>query len=95
MMKNNESLERQRQKVAASFDQDNMSQMPLSRGNLIAMAVAGAVIVLGFVLMLGASSGEEFNADIFSVRRIVVGPAIAFLGFLGMGAAIIFKKKAS
>lgn len=64
--------------------------MPLERANFIAMAIAGAMIVAGFLLMLGGGSTEqEFNPDIFSTRRIVVGPAIAFLGFVAMGAAII------
>ena len=68
--------------------------MPLERGNFIAMAIAGALIVLGFVLMLGGSSTpEEFNPDIFSTRRIVVGPCIAFMGFVAMGAAIIIDPK--
>ncbi|MBO4943476.1 MAG: DUF3098 domain-containing protein [Muribaculaceae bacterium] len=68
--------------------------MPLERGNFIAMAIAGALIVLGFILMLGGSSTvEQFNPDIFSVRRIVIGPAIAFIGFLAMGAAIIIDPK--
>lgn len=54
------------------------------------MAIAGALIVVGFLLMLGgSSSAEEFNPDIFSTRRIVVGPCIAFIGFIAMGAAII------
>jgi hypothetical protein len=54
------------------------------------MAIAVAVIILGFLLMLGGSSTEEaFNPDIFSVRRVVIGPTIAFLGFLGMIYAII------
>ena len=73
---------------------DTTSQRPLQRANLIAMACAGAVIVIGFLLMLGGSSGvDEFNPDIFSIRRIVVGPCIAFLGFLAMGAAIIIDPK--
>ena len=64
--------------------------MPLQRGNFIGMAIAGAMIVLGFLLMLGGSStAEAFNPDIFSTRRIVVGPIIAFLGFVLMAVAII------
>ncbi|MCM1066616.1 MAG: DUF3098 domain-containing protein [Muribaculaceae bacterium] len=64
--------------------------MPLRRPNFIAMAVAGAMIVTGFLLMLGGSSTvDAFNPDIFSTRRIVVGPAIAFLGFVAMAGAII------
>ena len=64
--------------------------MPLEKKNFIAMAIAGALIVLGFVLMLGGSTtADEFNPDIFSTRRIVVGPFIAFIGFVALGAAII------
>lgn len=78
-----------RNNPAEQFEQ-SPSGMPLERGNFIAMAIAGAMIVLGFILMLGGSSSvEEFNPDIFCTRRIVVGPAIAFLGFVAMGAAII------
>ena len=59
--------------------------MPLQKANFVAMAIAGAVIVAGFILMLGGSSSQEaFNPDIFSTRRIVVGPCMAFLGFVGM-----------
>lgn len=79
----------QRKNPAEQFEKSTTG-MPLERGNFIAMAIAGAMIVVGFILMLGGSStAEAFNPDIFSTRRIVVGPAIAFLGFVAMGAAII------
>lgn len=72
------------------------SIMPLEKINFIWMAVAGALIVLGFVLMLGGSSTvEAFNPDIFSTRRIVIGPCIAFLGFVAMAGAIILPHKKS
>ena len=58
------------------------------------MAIAGAMIVLGFILMTGDSTSmESFNSDIFSTRRIIVGPAIAFLGFIFMGFGIIYRSK--
>ena len=58
------------------------------------MAVAGVMIVGGFLLMLGGSSTTEaFNPDIFSTRRIVVGPAICFLGFLAMAIAVCLKPR--
>lgn len=67
---------------------------PLTKKNFILMGIAGAIIVLGFLLMLGGSSTEEaFNPDIYSTRRIVVGPTIAFLGFLFMGFGIIYRTK--
>lgn len=72
------------------FERAPGSEMPLQKNNFIAMAIAGALIVVGFLLMLGGSSSTEgFNPDIFSTRRIVVGPCIAFIGFIAMGAAII------
>ncbi|MDE6683932.1 MAG: DUF3098 domain-containing protein [Duncaniella sp.] len=64
------------------------------RPNFILMAVAGAMIVLGFLLMAGgASTMESFDPDIFSTRRIVIGPAIAFLGFIFMGVGIMYSPK--
>ncbi len=72
-----------------TVQEENVSRMPLQKANFIAMGIAGVMIVLGFILMLGSSSDETFNHDIFSTRRIVVGPAIAFLGFVAMAVAII------
>ena len=70
------------------------SALPLTRVNFIAMAVAGVMIVVGFLLMLGApSTADEFNPDIFSTRRIVVGPTMAFVGFVLMGFAIIYSPR--
>lgn len=67
-------------------------QFPLARRNFIFMIAAGLLIVIGFILMLGpGSTPEKFNPDIFSTRRIVIGPTLAFLGFVFMGIAIIIK----
>lgn len=69
-------------------------RLPLVKTNFILMSIAGAMIIAGFLLMLGGSStAEEFNPDIFSTRRIVVGPTIAFLGFLFMGFGIIYRPR--
>ena len=51
------------------------------------------IIVVGFCLMVGAPSGEEYNPDIFSVRRITVGPMIALFGFVSMIFAILYRRK--
>ncbi len=58
------------------------------------MGCAGAAIVLGFLLMLGGgSTPDNFNPDIFSTRRIVIGPLFAFLGFVAMAVGIIIRPK--
>lgn len=60
--------------------------------NILMMVGCVLLIIVGFILMGGGSSSVEggFNPDIFSTRRIVVGPAISFLGFLLMAFAIIW-----
>ena len=59
------------------LQKETPGQFPLMKGNFIFMAVAAAMIVVGFLLMLGGSSTEaQFNPDIFSGRRIVVGPTV-------------------
>ena len=66
----------------------------LPKINLILIAVSLVVIIVGFALMTGEPSGAtEYNPDIFSFRRITVGPMIALFGFVMMIAAILFKKK--
>ena len=58
---------------------------PLGKTNFIIMAASVAMIVIGFMLISGgATTDGEFNPEIFSARRIVVGPLIAFLGFIAM-----------
>ena len=66
---------------------------PLVKRNFVWMGISAGLIVLGFLLMLGGSSTEELNPDIFSGRRIVVGPTMAFLGFVAMGVSIIRRPK--
>lgn len=68
---------------------------PFGKLNYLCMAICLAMIIIGFALMGGSGSSIEggFNPDIFSTRRIVVGPTIAFLGFLCMAFAIIIKPR--
>ncbi|MBD5232130.1 MAG: DUF3098 domain-containing protein [Bacteroidales bacterium] len=74
---------------------ETAEQKPFVKLNFIFMIVALVMIVLGFALMSGSANGDVpgFNEDIFSVRRIIIGPGIAFLGFVGMAFAIIYTPK--
>ena len=65
----------------------------LPKLNLILIAVSFIIIVIGFALMVGEPSGEVYNPDIFSFRRITVGPMIALFGFVLMLFAILFHRK--
>lgn len=66
----------------------------LPKVNAIAIAISVIVIIIGFALMVGTPSGAtEYNPDIFSFRRITVGPMIAFFGFIIMIIAILYKSR--
>lgn len=81
-------------KASDGIEHQEFETQPLARNNYLWMCIAGALIVAGFLLMLGGSSTpEEFNPDIFSTRRIVVGPSICFIGFVGMAIAVCIKPK--
>lgn len=71
------------------------NQRPFGRKNYIAMAGCLALIIIGFILMAGPGSSVEggFNPEIFSTRRIIIGPAVTFFGFLLMAFAILIKPK--
>ncbi len=66
----------------------------LPRRNRIMIVCALLIIVLGFVLMLGEPSGAtEYNPDIFSFRRVTLGPMISLAGFVFMIPAILWRGK--
>ena len=65
----------------------------LPKLNLILIAVSFVIIISDFFLMVGEPSGEVYNADIFSFRRITLGPMISLFGFVSMLFAILFRCK--
>ena len=66
----------------------------LPKINAILIAICLVIVVIGFALMVGEPSGAtEYNPDIFSFRRITVGPMIAWLGFVAMIVAILYKPR--
>lgn len=62
--------------------------------NAILIAISLVIVVVGFAFMVGEPSGAvEFNPDIFSLRRITVGPMVALFGFVMMIVAILYKPR--
>ena len=63
--------------------------------NFILIAVAVAVIIIGFMLMSGGGSADatSFNPEIFSTRRIVVAPVVTMIGFGLMIVGILENSK--
>lgn len=66
----------------------------LGKTNFIIMGIGIIVVFIGFILMSGSSSTENFfNSDIFSFRRITLAPIITFIGFISIIFAIMFHSK--
>ena len=67
----------------------------LGRENYRLIAIGFAIIVLGFILMIGGGSDdpEVFNPEIFSFRRITLAPLIILCGLAFEIYAILKKPK--
>lgn len=66
----------------------------MNKINYILIAVAVAVIIIGFVLMTGSpSTATEYNPDIFSFRRITLAPIVCLIGFLLVIVGIMYIPK--
>jgi membrane-bound ClpP family serine protease len=67
----------------------------LGRENYILLLIGFAIIVFGFLLMIGgkAENPNEFNEEIFSFRRITLAPIIVLFGFIFEIYAIMKKPK--
>jgi len=72
---------------------ENNKHFTLGKINLILIAVGFAIIVLGFALMTGSTTIKEFDPNIYSFRRITVGPMISLFGFISIIFAILYKPK--
>ena len=70
------------------------TKFALDKTNFILLAIGMAVIIIGFLLMIGPGSTETaFEPDIFSVRRTKVAPFVCFAGFIFMIYAIMREPK--
>lgn len=62
--------------------------------NFILIGISMVIVVIGFLLMTGASSNREvFDNEIFSSMRIKVAPVICLIGFVSIIAGIMYKPK--
>jgi len=69
-----------------------MDNFAFDKKNYLLLAIGMLIIIVGFILMSGpGSSGNTFNPDIFSARRIKVAPAVCLFGFVFIMYAIMHK----
>lgn len=76
---------------------DNKPDFPLTTENYKLLIIGFAIIILGFLLMIGGGSEDPnvFNEkEIFSFRRITLAPMVILFGF-GFEIWAIMKKPKS
>jgi hypothetical protein len=65
----------------------------LNSGNYKVMLIGIAVVVLGFILMIGGGTENpmEFSDEIFSFRRITLAPIVVIAGYVLIFYSILKK----
>lgn len=62
---------------------DKKLEFALAKENYKLLLIGFAIIIIGFVLMMGGGSEDPtvFDEDIFSFRRITLAPLVVLFGF--------------
>lgn len=80
-----------------STKNENKDKLNFALGpeNYKLLAIGFAIIVAGFLLMLGGKSDDpaKFSEEIFSFRRITLAPVVVLAGFIFEIWAIMKKPK--
>lgn len=74
-------------------DNQEQKQMPFNRDNYKWVLIGLAVLLIGFILMIGGGSDnpDVFNEGMFNFRRLTLAPILILAGF-GIEFYAIMKK---
>ncbi len=64
---------------------DKHTEFALNKENYILLAIGFAIIIIGFLLMIGGRSSDPntFNGEeLYSFRRITLAPLVVLFGFM-------------
>lgn len=87
-------IQAQKSQASARGNEVGRRDFAFDRVNFMLLAVSFAIVVIGLILMSGASSTEDaYNPEIFSAMRVKVAPVVCFVGFVSMIYAIIRKPR--
>lgn len=70
-------------------------RLPLRRINYILLGIGCAIILIGFLLMIGGKSNDPnlFNEAIYGFQRITLAPTLVVIGFFFEIFAILYRPK--
>ena len=82
-------------KKATAESVDAQKAMPFGRQNYIIVLIGIALLVLGFILMLGGGSSDPdvFNEKMFDFQHITLSTILILAGFVVEIVAIFWKGK--
>lgn len=74
---------------------DKKLEFALAKENYKLLLIGFAIIIIGFMLMMGGGSDDPtvFDKDIFSFRRITLAPMVVLFGFVFEIYAIMKRPK--
>jgi peptidoglycan/LPS O-acetylase OafA/YrhL len=73
------------EKKSAPVKQDGSTEMVFSKKNYQLLLISIAIVVIGFLLMIGTTG------DIYDTRRTLIAPMVVLFGF-GFGIYAVLKK---
>lgn len=73
------------EKKSAPVKQDGSTEMVFSKKNYQLLIISIAIVVVGFLLMIGTTG------DIYDTRRTLIAPMVVLFGF-GFGIYAVLKK---
>ncbi len=81
--------------MAKKKPEPDVPDFPLQKENYILLIIGFAIIMIGFLLMMGGKSDDPnvFNPEIFNFRRITIAPILVLFGFVFEIWAIMKKPK--
>lgn len=70
--------------MAKKESEEKDFKFALGKQNYILMAIGFAIIIIGFVLMVGGRSDDPnvFDESIYDFRRITLAPMVVLVGFI-------------
>lgn len=78
------------------MSKDSKFGFGMSKENYILLAIGFAIIILGYILMIGGKTTDPnvFNEDeLYSFRRVTLAPVVILIGFVFEIYAIMKKPK--
>ena len=95
MVTKNKTSVKEKQAGAKAFEPESRAGFAFGKENYRLLLIGLALIVLGFLLMIGGGSDDPkvFSQDIFNFRRLTLAPILILAGYVVEIFAIMKKPK--